>query len=139
MEQSKSEKRILPLSARIEVLVHLIMNKPFDDILDELNINEVVALQRFVWNKTVEIGLRLKGSAFNRKDITKRMLSTPVYQRKQNCSERVYYCKGVMCIHSNSTCAKNKIFEHLTAMQGAVQQWLEDVNEPEKIQLLETP
>ena len=51
MEQSKSEKRILPLSARIEVLVHLIMNKPFDDILDELNINEVVALQRFVWNK----------------------------------------------------------------------------------------
>lgn len=138
MEQSKSEKKVLPLSTRIEVLVHLIMNKPFDEIMNELNINEVVALQKFVWEKTVEIGLRLKGSSFNRKDITKRMLSTPAYQRKQNCSERVYYCKGVMCIHSNSACAKNKIFEHVTAMQGAVQQWLEDVNEPEKFKLLET-
>ena len=137
MEQTRKEKRILSLSTRIEVLVHLIMNKPFEKIMEDLNINEVVALQRFVWDKTVEIGLRLKGSSFNRKDITKRMLSTPAYQRKQNCSERVYFCKGVMCIHSNSACAKNKIFEHLTAMQGAVQQWLEDVDETEKVKLIE--
>lgn len=102
------------------------MNKPFDEFMERLNNNEIVALQNFVWDKTVEIGLRLKGKAFSRKDITKRIISTPVYQRTQKCSERVYYCKGVMCIHSNSSCARNKISEHLLAMQNSIQQWLEE-------------
>jgi hypothetical protein len=123
-------KNDLPLSAKVEILVHLIMNKPFVKIIDELSNVEVVALQKFVWDKTVEIGLRLKGKDFTRRDITKRMVSTPTYQRNQKCSERVYYCKGIMCIHSNPTCARNKIGDHLTAMQSAVKEWLEEIKSP---------
>jgi hypothetical protein len=103
------------------------MNKPFNTVMDGLSNHEVVAIQKFIWDKTVEIGLRLKGKDFTRRDITKRMVSTPTYQRNQQCSERVYYCKGIMCIHSNSTCARNKISEHLSAMQAAVQEWLDDL------------
>lgn len=126
MTQNEIKNKILPLSSRTEALIFLIMNKPFDEFMDRLNNNEIVALQNFVWDKTVEIGLRLKGKAFSRKDITKRIVSTPVYQRTHKCSERVYYCKGVMCIHSNSSCARNKISEHLLAMQNSIQQWLEE-------------
>ena len=57
MEQEKSIKKELSLSSRIEVLVHLIMNKPFHSVVDGLSTNEVVAIQKFVWDKTVEIGL----------------------------------------------------------------------------------
>jgi hypothetical protein len=128
--KNKPPQNGLPLSARVEVLVHLIMNKPFDNIINELSNEEVIALQKFVWDKTVEIGLRLKGKDFTRRDITKRMVSTPAYQRNQQCSERVYYCKGIMCIHSNSKCARNKIGNHLTAMQSAVQEWLEEIKAP---------
>ena len=126
MKRSENNSKMLPLPSRIEALIFLIMNKSFQEFMNRLNNNEIVALQNFVWNKTVEIGLRLKGKAFSRKDITKRIISTPVYQRTQNCSERVYYCKGVMCIHSNSSCARNKISEHLLAMQSSIQLWLEE-------------
>jgi hypothetical protein len=128
--ENSAPQNDLPLSARVEVLVHLIMNKPFAKIINELSNQEVVALQKFVWDKTVEIGLRIKGKDFTRRDITKRMVSTPTYQRNQQCSERVYYCKGIMCIHSNSTCARNKIGDHLAAMQSAVQEWLEETKTP---------
>ncbi|HDL19486.1 MAG TPA: hypothetical protein ENH29_10560 [Bacteroidetes bacterium] len=130
MNRLQVRQKELPLSVRIEVMVYLVMNKPFIEFMGKLSNVEVVALQKFVWDKTVEIGLRLKGKSFTRKDITKRMIPTPTYQRQQKCSERVYYCKGVMCIHSNPECARNKIHGHLSAMQGAVQQWLEETEPP---------
>ena len=129
MNQNQVINKDLPLSSRVEMLIYLIMNVPFTEFTHQLNNNEIIALQKFVWDKTVEIGLRLKGKAFSRKDITKGIVSTPVYQRAQNCSERVYYCKGIMCIHANSSCARNKISEHLHVMQDSIQQWLRETNE----------
>ena len=126
----QTRKRALSLAARVEVMVFLISGKPFDEILSQLSNEEVGALQKFVWDKTVEIGLRLKGKNFTRKNITQRMVSTPSYQRAQACSEHIYYCKGVLCIHSNSACARNKINGQLAAMQAAVQQWLNDSTPP---------
>ncbi len=114
----------LRLVTRVEVISRLFSGEPFDDLVDMLSVDEVVHLQKFVWNKTVEIGLRLKGAAFSRKDITSRMISTPSYQRQQKCSERTYYCKATLCIHSNPDCARNKIKGQLSAMQQAVQHWI---------------
>ncbi len=127
---AQTKKLTLSLAARVEVMGLLISGNPFDKILAQFSNEEMIALQKFVWDKTVEIGLRLKGKSFTRKDITQRMVSTPTYQRAQTCSERIYYCKGVLCIHSNATCARNKINGQLAAMQAAVQQWLADSSPP---------
>jgi len=117
------EESGLRLATRVEVIRRLFLGLPFDSLVDGLSVDEVVHLQRFVWNETVEIGLRMRGPRFTRKDITSKMISTPAYQRQQNCSEPAYYCKATLCIHTHPDCARNKIKGQLRAMSEAVQGW----------------
>jgi len=124
MEYTEVAKDVLSLSQKVNLLVHLLKGWPVDDLIDKYSNAEVVALQKFVWDKTIEIGLRLRGKDLDRKEITERMIPTPIYQRQQGCSERVYYCKGVLCIHSNPNCARTKIKGHVQVMIEVIQNWL---------------
>jgi len=117
-------KDVLSLSQKANLMVHLLKGWSVDDLIDTYSDAEVVALQKFVWDKTVEMGLRLRGNEFDRHEITEHMIPTPIYQRQQGCSERVYYCKGVLCINSNPNCARTKIKGHVQAMIEVVQEWL---------------
>ena len=124
-----AEKNGLRLATKVEVLRRLLFSLPLDALVDGLSVDEVVHLQRFVWNETVEIGLRMRGADFSRRDITSRMMSTAAYQRQQNCSEPAYYCKATLCIHTHPDCARNKIKMQLRAMGQAVQEWFSQKGE----------
>jgi|Deesub1362B_J571_1020462.scaffolds.fasta_scaffold01010_6 hypothetical protein len=114
----------LPCSVRVLALVRLFSGAPLDEFVEQLSPDQLVALQNFIWEKTVEIGLRIKGPSFSKKEITERMTATPAYQRTQGCSERTYYCKAAECLFANPDCARKKLREQLQAIQKAVQQWL---------------
>lgn len=129
MTYTEVARKELSPAQKVEAIYRLLKSIPLDDLVDSYSNQDVVALQKFIWDKTVEIGLRMKGKEFSRKDITSRMMPTPVYQRQQGCSERVYFCKATLCILSNPKCARKKLKGQFQAMQEVVQEW---IRQPQK-------
>jgi len=114
----------LKLSNRVEILYSLFRNEKISKLIDDLDNRDVVAFQKYVWEKTVEFGIVCRGKNFDRKEVTRKMTPTPNYQRQQGCSERMYYCKGTHCIHSNPNCARKKIKEHVDVMSDNIQEYI---------------
>ena len=129
MTYTEVARKELSPAQKVEAVYRLLKGIPFDDLVNSYSNQDVVALQKFIWDKTVEIGLRIRGKQFNRKDITSRMIPTPIFQRQQGCSERVYFCKATLCILSNPKCARKKLQGQFQAMQEAVQEWIREIPE----------
>ncbi len=124
MTYAEVARKELSPGQKVEAVYRLLKGIPFDDLIETLSNEDVVALQKFLWDKTVEIGLRVKGKNFTRRDITGRMVPTPIYQREQNCSERTYFCKATLCILSNPSCARKKLKGQFQAMEEVIQEWV---------------
>lgn len=119
-----SRSGFLKLSKKVEILFHLFHGNKISPLIDELENRAVVDLQKFVWEKTVEFGIKSRGKNFSRKDITRKMITTPLYQQLQKCSEHPYYCKGTHCISSNPNCARKKIKEHVDVMAESIWEFI---------------
>ena len=115
-----TKEPILKISTKIEVLQRLFSRGEVESLLDKLQVDEVVELQRFMWEKTVEFGIKAKGKDFSRMDVTRRILPTPEYQQMKGCKEPIFVCKGTQCIHSNPVCAIEKIKGHIKVMSAAI-------------------
>ncbi len=106
--------------------VYLILNqKPVDRIIDDLNVPEIIDFQNFIWDLSVQFGIKVKGKNFSRKEITRKMVSSAAYQQRMNCTEDVYFCKGTYCIHAHPECATQKIKEHVETMAEVIRGFIE--------------
>lgn len=123
-ENSIDTNRFLTLSQKIEVLFLLFHGFKISHMLDELDNFNVIDLQRFMWEKTVEIGIKTHGKLFDRDEITRKMTPSAEYQRMQGCTEPLYYCKGTACINSHPNCARKKIKEHIDIMAETIWEYL---------------
>ena len=113
----------LKISTKVQVLQRLFSGREIISLVDKLGVDEVVELQGFVWEKTVEFGIKAKGKDFSRADVTKRMIPTPEYQHIKNCKEPSFVCKGTQCIHSHPVCAIEKIKSHLKVMSDIINEY----------------
>lgn len=121
------------LGERLELFFHLFHGKKIGQLIDALDNRAVSVFQKFVWEKTVEFGIICRGKNFNRKEITRKMMPTPNFQRQQNCTQRAYYCKGTYCIQTNPACARKKIKEHVDVMAEAIQEYIRIVKQLESV------
>lgn len=111
---------VLKPSEKMDILYRLSNGEKVGHLIDEMDNQSVIGLQKFIWEKTAEFGIICHRKNFTRKSITRKMTPTPKYQQRQNCNERVYNCKGTQCIHSNSKCARQKIREHVDVMAESI-------------------
>ena len=84
-----------------------------------------------MWEKTVEFGLVSRGKNFDRKEITRKMIPTPVFQLQQRCTLDSYTCKGTQCIVTNPKCARKKIKEHVEVMAESIREYIRFVKKRE--------
>jgi len=121
----------LKVSDRLEILYHLFRGEKISPLIDKFDNHGVSGFQKFLWEKTVEFGIVCRGKNFDRKEITRKMTPTPVFQLQQRCTQSVYHCKGTQCIHSNPKCARKKIKEHVEAMAESIQEYIRIVKKRE--------
>jgi|YNPNPStandDraft_1061719.scaffolds.fasta_scaffold71123_2 hypothetical protein len=105
--------------------LHLLFNgRPLSTLVDQLDDQQVVALQRFVWDTAVEFGIKARGKAFSHQEITRRMVPSAVYQKEQGCTEPTFACKASHCIRQHRDCARRKLKGQLDVMAALVQEYL---------------
>ena len=114
---------ILKISTKVEILQRLFTHGDVESIIDKLDVHEVVESQRFIWEKTVEFGIKAKGKDFSRTDVTQKMVTSSEYQQLKGCKEPSFVCKGTQCIHSNPVCAIEKIRNHIMVMSEAIREF----------------
>jgi len=114
----------LKLSDRVEILYRLFQGQKISVLIDNLDNRAVRRFQIFVWEKTVEFGIVCRGKYFDRKEVTKRMVPTPLFQLKQHCTLSPYHCKGTHCLFTNPKCARKKIKEHVDVMAEVIREYI---------------
>jgi hypothetical protein len=114
----------LKLSQKIDILFHLFHGNKISPLIENLENHIVIDLQKFMWEKAVEFGIKSRGKNFNRNEITNKMPTTSVYQKQQNCLEPHYYCKGTLCINTHPDCARKKIKEHVDIMAEVIWEYI---------------
>ncbi len=114
----------LKLSDKLKLLFHMFHGEKISILLDSMETNQIIDLQKFVWEKTVEFGLIARGKHFSRKEITRKMTPTAVFQKQHNCTEPIYHCKGTHCILSNPVCGRQKIKEHVDVMAESIWEYI---------------
>jgi hypothetical protein len=125
-----AESRLdLKLSDRLDILYHVFRGEKISPLIDKLDNLAVTGFQKFVWEKTVEFGIVCRGKNFDRKEVTRNMTPTPIFQRQQRCSKRVYNCKGTQCLHTNPDCARKKIKEHVDVMAASIREYIRIVKQ----------
>ncbi len=126
------EKRLdLKLSDRLNIVYHLLCGEKVSPLIDDLDDRSVNGFQNFMWEKTVEFGIVSRGKNFDRKEITRKMTSTPVFQLQQRCTLDSYTCKGTQCIFTNPKCARKKIKEHVEVMAKSIREYIRFVKKRE--------
>ncbi|MBN2010378.1 hypothetical protein JW960_13615 [candidate division KSB1 bacterium] len=110
----------LKLSSKVHLLYHLFHGDKVSSMIDNLETNEIVDVQKFVWEKTVEFGLVSRGKHFDRKEITRKMTPTPIFQKQNGCTQPAYHCKGTECIEIHEECGRKKIKEHVDVMSESI-------------------
>ena len=123
----RSPSEELTLSQRLEILVSILNDQPLRPILDKLSTPQLVHAHNFLWDKLVEFHLRTQPGEFRREEVTRKMISSAEYQRKQKCDLRLDYCKGVECIRSNTICAGNKVKINMEVMAGHIRSLINGV------------
>ncbi len=114
----------LRLSDRFEIIYHLLCGKKISYLIDKFDDHGVSGLQKFLWEKTVEFGIVCRGKDFDRKEVTRKMTPTMVFQLQQRCTLSAYNCKATQCIFSNSKCARKKIKEHVDVMTEVIWEYI---------------
>ena len=128
----KLEHTLLPISIRLLIFQLIFSGKPVSAVIDELDDEQCILLQQFVWDKAIEFGIKSKGKNFSRKDITSRMLASSAYQQQQKCTEPLYTCKASYCIQSHPECARLKIKGQVDVMGEVIREFVQTSEQKKK-------
>ena len=75
----------LRTSLKLQLLHSVLHGLPVSELIDSLAIADVVKSQQYLWDLTIEFGLRARSTRFSRREVTRKMLPTTQYQKKRVC------------------------------------------------------
>lgn len=130
---SQGNGQDLAITQKLDLLSAVFRGKSIRRILDAFSDHQLVQAHGFLWDKLVEIHYLIHSDEFKRNTITKNMVSSALYQRRQSCDLRLDYCKGVECIWSHPVCAGNKVKNNMEIMARTIMGYLNSSNHQKSI------
>ena len=129
-----SQTLVLKTNIKLQAICAIMNQTQVSRIIENLSIPEIIEFQKYIWDLTVEFGIKVKGKKFTRKEITRHVPSTAEFQKRMGCPEKVYYCKGTHCITINPDCATKKIKEHVDIMAEVIRGFIQSAKQNELVE-----
>ena len=79
---------ILKTSQKLDILRHLFSDRPIASLLQSLEQIEIAALKAFIWDKTIEFGIRVQGKSFSQESILTKIRRLSNVTNKNTLSEQ---------------------------------------------------
>ncbi len=115
---------LLSISLKMELLRALLTGTALTPVLEPLPPTDLLLVHRFVWEKTLEFGIKMQGRHFPQDEIQARLRSLSQAQFSRGCPAKLKNCQLQECYMQQPGCMRAMALQQIEAMGSAVQEFL---------------
>ncbi|MBN1464879.1 hypothetical protein JXA02_03905 [candidate division KSB1 bacterium] len=109
---------------QMQFLRYLLMGQSPATLLDSMDAADIAQIYDFIWEKALEIGIRVKGEHFSQADMLKRLKTAEQYKLETGCKEPLQRCIANECILLNADCVRKKYDDQLDRLYRLIADYL---------------
>ncbi len=109
---------------QLQLLRYMLTGASPATLIDNMSAEELIHAYQFSWEKTLEIGIRIRGERFSQSDVFKRLKSVELYKAEVGCGEPLQRCESNDCVEQNPNCLKNKLKEQIVRLFQLISEYL---------------
>ncbi len=114
---------LLP-GTQLQFLRYLLMGQSPQSLIDGMDASEISTVYDFMWEKALEIGIRVKGERFSQTDMLKRLKTVEQYKSEVGCKEPLQRCVTNECVAQNAECVRAKLKDQFNRLYGLIADYL---------------
>lgn len=120
---SENLSSVLP-GTQLQFLRYMLMGQSPQSLLDAMDAADISHVYDFMWEKALEIGIRVKGERFSQADMIKRLKTVEQYKAEVGCKEPLQRCVNNECIDQNAACVRNKLRDQFNKLYALIADYL---------------
>lgn len=125
MNNGRLESQVLMSpSTQLQFLRYLLSGQSPASLLDAMEAADIPPVYDFIWEKALEIGIRVKGEHFSQADMLKRLKSVEHYKEQVGCKEPLQRCITNECMAQNAECVRAKMKEQFNQLYHLIADYL---------------
>lgn len=105
---------------QLQFLRYMLMGLSPNPLMENLSTAELASVYGYIWEKSLEIGIRVKGERFSQSDVIKRLKSVEQFKLDVGCSESGLQCLSEECVQKEPECAKLRLKEQFNRLYRIV-------------------
>lgn len=109
--------------AQLQFLRYLLMGLSPSPLMENLSAGELAAVYGYIWEKALEIGIRVKSDRFSQSDVIKRLKSVDQFKLEVGCSETGRQCLAEECFEKEPDCVKLRLKEQFNRLYSLVAEY----------------
>ncbi|MBN1480234.1 hypothetical protein EH223_19940 [candidate division KSB1 bacterium] len=109
---------------QLQFLRYLLMGQSPNKLLDGITATDMLHIYDFIWEKALEIGIRVKGERFSQSDMLKHLKSVEQYKLEVGCKEPLQRCITNDCVLQNEDCVRAKLKDQLNRLYRLISSYL---------------
>lgn len=121
----KTNPNNFSLGEKLQLLRLMLTGRSPLYILEKMSPENLINVLNYVWEKSLEIGIRVKGENFSQTDLIKHLKPIERYKSEKKCKEPLQRCEANDCVRQNPDCVKNKIGQQIVALYDTVADYLD--------------
>ncbi len=114
----------LSISLKLDIIRALLTGTAMEPIIENLRANDILSVHRFVWEKTLEFGIKTRGRHFPQEELQSRLRSISQAQISRGCPADLKNCQLYDCYQQQPECMRAMALQQIEAMCSAVQDYL---------------
>ena len=109
---------------QLQFLRYMLMGLSPGPLLENLSPEGAASVYGYMWEKSLEIGIRVKGERFSQSDVIKGLKSVEQFKLDVGCSEAGLQCLAEDCLKKDPDCAKLRLKEQFNRLYRIVAEYL---------------
>ncbi len=104
------------LLLKFELLYLLFTDGNIKTFIESLDLDQLLVTHRFLSEKTIELGIKIKGKSFPQEVITERLKTIAKSQSNHNCPSLHTACNIYECVDKRPDCARKMAIKQIPAI-----------------------
>jgi len=110
---------------KLRLLGLLLNRRPLKAFAGGLSDADLAAAHRFIWEKTLEFGIKTKGKSFPQDTVNDRLQDIAKARHNHGCAADLKHCSPEECAGPHSQCARAVLLEQIDAMEQMTREFLQ--------------
>jgi hypothetical protein len=115
---------VLPVAIKLDLLCSMLAGKSMDALLAPLSEAQLLEAHRFIWEKTVEFGIKIRGKKFPLDELQAALRALAEVQISRDCPAQVKQCRLTECASRHPQCMRRVATEQILGMSQAIHDYL---------------